>query len=137
MGKGRHKMQPHNMNNVGTIKRHFLPKLQTHWNLGLRALINVIITLATVTIQWKNRNFRFPRFTYVCGSVKRILSSNPISAIPSLGLFSKVLYESGSLSIAVIFRDWIKGFLRFHPFLTIKKKRFTMELSLMYVQGYL
>lgn len=65
----------------------------------------------------------------MCGSVKRTLGSIPTSAIPSLGLFSKVLYESGSLSIAVIFRDWIKGLLRFHPFLTINKKRFTMELS--------
>lgn len=83
--------------------------------------------------KWENGNFCFPRFTYVCGSVKRTLGSIPTSgSIPSLGLFSKVLYESGSLSIAVIFRDWIKGLLRFHPFLTTNKKRFTTELSFMF-----
>ena len=47
--------------------------------------------------------FCFPRFTYLRGLVKRILGFSPVCATVSLVLFSKTLYESGSVSTDVIY----------------------------------
>lgn len=73
----------------------------------------------------------------MCGSVKRNLGSHPISATSaSLVLVSEVLYESGSLSVALTSRDWNKRLTKV-PSSCDNHKEIYNGVSFTHVQGYL
>lgn len=119
------------------VRRYFLCKPSIHWRLSLWAHINVIITLSCNNDTMGKEGFCFPRFTYLHGLVKRILGFSPVCATVSLVLFSKALYESGSVSTDVICRDRTKSSLRTCPALTVTKKRFTVQCYLHRGSGFI